>query len=138
MSGQVQMEDRDSKGRFLASHSAGGRPVGSRSRFGDQFYLDMAASWQRHGASVMDAVAEKDPSTYLRVAASVIPKELTVAFSATLPAGLDAADWSAIVGVARAVKERVALKDLKPEQACDYVARALSAYDAVTVIDAST
>lgn len=125
-------------GRFQPGQVANpnGRPTGSRNKFGDQFYLDMAASWQRHGTKVMDEVAEKDPSTYLRVAASVIPKEISVAFTPTLPSGLDANDWAAVVAVARVAKAQLNLRDLKPEDAADHISRALAAYDAVTVIDA--
>jgi hypothetical protein len=39
------------------SGNPAGRPVGARGRFSQQFIEDMRASWERHGATVMDRVA---------------------------------------------------------------------------------
>jgi Family of unknown function (DUF5681) len=128
-------------GRFQPGQAANphGRPIGSRNKFSEQFYVDLARTWQERGADVMERVAATDPATFLRVAASLIPKEVSVALTATLPAGLDSSDWVAIVGLARAIKERLPhMKDLKPEEVCRHVSNALSAYDAIPVIDVTT
>ena len=58
------------------SGNPAGRPKHSRTKFGEQFCLDMLLDWQTHGAAAIAEVRENDPSTYLRVAASLIPKEL--------------------------------------------------------------
>jgi hypothetical protein len=59
-----------------------GRPVGARGRFSQQFVDDMRASWERHGATVMDRVAVEYPDRYLGIAAHLIPKEITATIEA--------------------------------------------------------
>lgn len=58
------------------SGNPAGRPKGARSRFTEQFYLDLAEDWQEHGKEAMQRVRKEDPSTYLRVAASLLPKDI--------------------------------------------------------------
>jgi hypothetical protein len=120
------------------SGNANGRPIGARGRFSQRFVADLSDAWEQYGAEALARTAQEYPDRFVGICSHLIPKDVQVSLTAQLPAGLDHDDWSAIVGVARAVKERVALKDLKPEDACDHVARALAAYDAVTVIDATT
>jgi hypothetical protein len=55
-----------------------GRPKGARSRFGEQFMQDFLADWEEHGKDALIRVRATDPSTYLRVAASLLPKELNI------------------------------------------------------------
>lgn len=71
------MADRDPiSGRFLPGNSGfGGRPKGSKNKFHSQFWDDVQADWEAHGASAIATVREKDPSTYLRVCAGLLPKE---------------------------------------------------------------
>ena len=66
------------------SGNPAGRPKGARSKFSESFIADMHALWDEHGASVLERVARDDPSTLLRVAASLMPKDisLTVGISA--------------------------------------------------------
>src|SRR5262249_10112640 len=65
-----------------------GRPIGARGRFSQQFIEDMRASWEEHGATVMDRVAVEYPDRYLGIAAHLIPKEVT----ATIEAGFSVVD----------------------------------------------
>jgi hypothetical protein len=69
---------RDTKnGRFVAGNSGnGGRRPGSRNRLGEAFLSDLAASWQRHGPQALERCALEEPGQYLRVVASLMPKEL--------------------------------------------------------------
>jgi hypothetical protein len=72
-------------GRMWSSGESGnrlGRPVGARGRFSQQFVADMLASWERHGATVMDRVAVEYPDRYLGIAALLIPKEITATIEA--------------------------------------------------------
>lgn len=55
-----------------------GRPKGSRSAFAETFLKDFLADWEDHGAEAIVAVREEDPAAYLRVAASILPKELNI------------------------------------------------------------
>jgi len=60
------------------SGNPAGRPRGSRNRLGEAFVDDLCADWKENGPQVIVAVRKADPSTYLRVIASIIPKELAV------------------------------------------------------------
>ena len=55
-----------------------GRPLGARNRLGEAFLADLHADWLQHGSAVVVAAREKDPVAYLRVVASVLPKEVAV------------------------------------------------------------
>jgi hypothetical protein len=67
---------RDGKGRFLTGHKAAGpgRPVGSRHKLEELFVADLCASWAKNGAGVLEILAQKEPGTYAKVAASILPK----------------------------------------------------------------
>ena len=55
-----------------------GRPKGSKNKLTEAFWKDFAESWEAGGREVIDKVRSEDPSTYLRVAASLMPKESEV------------------------------------------------------------
>ena len=83
---ETDLPSRRVNGRMWIAGQSGnpaGRPVGARGRFSQQFIEDMRASWERHGATVMDRVAVEYPDRYLGIAAHLIPKEVT----ATIEAG---------------------------------------------------
>ncbi|MCP5081626.1 MAG: hypothetical protein GY948_08010 [Alphaproteobacteria bacterium] len=63
-------------GRFLAGNKGGGRPKGSRNKLGEQFIADLYAEWQEHGAEALTAMREEKPAEFVKVVASVMPKEL--------------------------------------------------------------
>lgn len=58
-----------------------GRPKGSRNKLGEAFLEDMMASWQKHGTEAIERVIEERPQDYLKVIASILPKELNVNLS---------------------------------------------------------
>jgi uncharacterized protein DUF5681 len=60
------------------SGNPAGRPRGSRNRLGEAFVDDLCADWKENGPQVIVAVRKADPSTYLRVIAGILPKELSV------------------------------------------------------------
>lgn len=72
--------ERDTKtGRFLAGNSGnGGRPKGSRNKFAEAFINDFYGDWQEHGAETIARVRATDPSTYFRVGAGLLPKEVAL------------------------------------------------------------
>ena len=55
-----------------------GRPKGSRSKFAEVFLKDFLADWEANGPDVIQNCRLEDPATYLRVAASILPKELNI------------------------------------------------------------
>ena len=68
----------------LAAHSwqpgqsgnPAGRPVGSRNKLGERFLEDLRRDWQQHGAQVIATVRLNDPGTYLKVVASLVPRQM--------------------------------------------------------------
>lgn len=69
---------KDEKGRFLTGNIGGGRPKGSRNKLGEQFLTDMLADWEENGPAAIKAVREEKPDAYLKVVASILPRELNV------------------------------------------------------------
>ena len=65
-----------------------GRPAAVRTKFSNAFLTDFLADWQANGAAAIKTVRMRDPSTYFRVAASILPKELMV--DAVMTTGLTA------------------------------------------------
>jgi hypothetical protein len=58
------------------SGNPNGRPKGSRHKLAEDVLAKLATDFARHGETVIQGVREKDPATYLRVIASVLPKEI--------------------------------------------------------------
>ena len=59
-----------------------GRPLGSRNKLSEDFVADLHESWKRLGKATIETVAWTDPSTYLRVVAGLVPKDIEVALGA--------------------------------------------------------
>lgn len=59
------------------SGNPNGRPKGSRNKFAEEFIKDFLADWEIGGASAIQMCRLEDPAAYLRVAASLIPKEFS-------------------------------------------------------------
>lgn len=55
-----------------------GRPQGSRSKFSEAACADALKDWTANGAATLERVRATDPSTYLRVLFSIIPKDIAV------------------------------------------------------------
>lgn len=55
-----------------------GRPKGSRNKLSEAFIADFLEDWEEHGKEAIQRVREDSPVAYLKVAASLIPKELNV------------------------------------------------------------
>lgn len=70
--------EKDEKGRFISGNSGGGRPKGARNKLGEQFVSDLYADWQEHGVKTLARVRDEKPDQYLKVIASILPKDLNV------------------------------------------------------------
>ena len=55
-----------------------GRPKGARSKLGEEFLQDMLADWAANGKAVIEAVRADKPEQYLKVVASILPKEMNL------------------------------------------------------------
>ena len=52
-----------------------GRPKGSRDKINKAFVDDFTDDWRKHGKEAIERVREERPAEYLRIAASLVPKE---------------------------------------------------------------
>jgi hypothetical protein len=68
---------RDEHGRFLTGHKrpGPGRPVGSRVKLEEVFVADMVEAWKLYGKEALERTAQKEPSKFAQIAASVLPKQ---------------------------------------------------------------
>jgi hypothetical protein len=60
--------------RFKAGNP--GRPRGSRNKLSEQFIAALCADFEEHGVKVIARVRKKDPATYLRVIARLVPQSV--------------------------------------------------------------
>ena len=58
-----------------------GRPKGARSKLGEAFIEDMLADWEANGPAAIVKVRTDKPEAYLKVVASILPKDLNVNFN---------------------------------------------------------
>lgn len=66
-------------GRFLPGNNGGpGRQKGSRNKLGEQFIEDLYEDWKTGGVEAIAKVRATKPDAYLKVIASILPKELNV------------------------------------------------------------
>ena len=59
------------------SGNPAGRPKGSKHKLQTSFWNDLHRTWKENGAEALRWVAENDPSTFVRVCASLMPREET-------------------------------------------------------------
>lgn len=55
-----------------------GRPKGSRNKLGEDFVAALQKDFEEHGPQVIETVRTEKPDAYLKVIASILPKELNV------------------------------------------------------------
>ena len=65
-----------SNGRFITGNIGGGRKPGSRNKLGEAFIEALSADFEQHGEAVIAAVRIEKPNQYLKVIASILPKEI--------------------------------------------------------------
>ena len=53
-----------------------GRPKGSRNKLGEAFIAALHDDFQEHGPATIAKVRETDPTAYVKVCASLLPKEV--------------------------------------------------------------
>lgn len=75
--------------QFKPGHPGGpGRPRGARSRLGEAFINAVLTDFEAHGVGAIEKVRIEDPSTYVRVIAGLLPKEVTGADGEQLFTGI--------------------------------------------------
>ena len=70
------MNGRRSNGRFARGNP--GRPQGAKNKLQEAFWRDFAGAWEAHGVLALEKVANEDPATFVKIAASVMPKDVGV------------------------------------------------------------
>ena len=60
------------------SGNPAGRPKGARNKLGEAFLEAMHADFAEHGVAAITAVREEKPDQYLKVIASILPRDLNV------------------------------------------------------------
>ena len=55
-----------------------GRPKGSRDRINKAFVDDLTDDWREHGQKAVEQVRKERPAEYVRIVASLLPKEAMV------------------------------------------------------------
>jgi hypothetical protein len=85
------------------SGNPGGKPIGARNRLEAEFLNDLAEDYRQHGKAAIQLLFEKDPAAYLRIVASLVPKnsETVGAFDQ-----LDDVQLSLLIELVRAIRER--------------------------------
>jgi hypothetical protein len=61
---------------FQAGHT--GRPTGTRNKLQADFLRDLAEAWARDGADALRVMIAEQPSDFVRVCASLMPREVSL------------------------------------------------------------
>ena len=69
----------DKTGRFLTGNNwSTGRPKGARNKLGEAFIEDLLHAWESQGPAAIQTVIETKPDAFLKVVASLMPRDLNV------------------------------------------------------------
>jgi hypothetical protein len=65
-------------GRFISGNIGGGRPKGARSHLGEVFLEALRDDFVEHGVAAIAKVRDEKPDQYLKVIASILPRDLNI------------------------------------------------------------
>lgn len=69
---------KDEKGRFVTGNIGGGRPKSSRNKLGEAFVEALKEDFDEHGIAAIRVVRAEKPDQYLKVIASLLPKDVNL------------------------------------------------------------
>ncbi len=76
---QPRIDKDPETGRFLPGNSGfGGKPKGARTKLGEQFLSALQQDFEAHGVGAIARVRDERPQDYLKVIASLMPKDLNL------------------------------------------------------------
>jgi hypothetical protein len=78
MNALLSDEKRDEHGRFIVPPKSPGRPVGARNKLGEAFIQALHDDFQEHGVAAIETVRSEKPDQYLKVIASLLPKDVNL------------------------------------------------------------
>ena len=107
---EISNPRKDLSTRFSATRQPvkTGRPKQAKDRLTREFWNALADDFVEHGKKAIALVRQEDPSAYLRVCASVIPKEIDIRTDSADPDRLEA-QLSLLEAI---IEERRAAKDI--------------------------
>lgn len=97
------VEGRDTRtGRFLAGNTGnGGRKRGARNKLAYALVDALHEDFTKHGVAAIQRVRVEEPSAYLRIVCSVLPKELDVALNVDVDLFADVESFRQAYAIAR-------------------------------------
>jgi hypothetical protein len=110
------------------SGNPAGRAVGSRNRFSEAFVGDIAASWAKHDAAVLERLVVDDPAKYADICSRLIPRDVALTVEQRLPGGLDRADLEILQAIKAAIPDAGARE---PQEVFNLALDALKSYLAI-------
>lgn len=57
------------------SGNPAGRPKGSKNKLQEDFWRDALAAWEEHGVMALHTMAQEEPSKFVQMFASAMPRE---------------------------------------------------------------
>jgi hypothetical protein len=104
--------------------------IQNRHQFNQQFIDDLIDVWKKHGREAMEVAATEDPTAFVRVATTLIPKELAVAVDhKSSIQGLTDKELDTLIGLLKAVADRLPVAHgLKPDIVFEYVGKCIDNY----------
>ncbi len=69
---------RDDRGRFTVGNPGGGRRKGSRNKLAHNFVAELDRAFAVNGRNVIKRLVDENPAVFLRLVASLLPKEMSV------------------------------------------------------------
>lgn len=71
-------EKRDENGRFIVPPKSPGRPLGARNKLGEAFIQALHDDFEENGVAAIQVVRAEKPDQYLKVIASLLPKDVNL------------------------------------------------------------
>ena len=96
----------------------------------------MSASWERHGAQILEGMVKREPTRFADLCSRLIPKDVAISIEQRLPGGLSPDDWQLMLEVMGAIKQALpTANQQQPGEVMQYVLEALNAHSAPLIED---